>query len=258
MTRIHGAGRDYVPAFGKDCLLPFFDPFVKWLGADRVRGKLLDEARVQPGQRLLDIGCGTGTFAIAIKRRYPDVQVVGLDPDPKALARGRRKAERAALSLQLDRGHAETLPYPDGSFDRVFSTLTLHHLPRSAKRNALREARRVLKSGGSLHVLDMAGAKPYERNRLPSWLHSCLHPQDNSSNLILGFMREAGFSDPENYASDELRAGLMVDYYRAIVIGRTVENALHRQWLHSNPSEVQPMFEHDINHQAGHNGDSVI
>ena len=71
-------------------------------------------------------------------------------------------------------------------------------------------------------------------------------------------MREAGFSDPENYASDGLRAGLMVDYYRAIVIGRTVENALHRQRLHSDPSEVQPLFEDDINHQAGHNGDSVI
>ena len=216
MKRTRGADRDYVPAFGEDFLLPFFDPFVKWLGADRVRGKLLDEARIQAGHRLLDIGCGTGTFAIAIKRRYPDVQVVGLDPDPKALARGHLKAERAGLSLQLDRGYAEALPYPDGSFDRVFSTLTLHHLPIRAKRHALREARRVLRSGGSLHVLDMAGAKPHDRSRLP-WLHSRLHPKDNASNLILELMRDAGFSDPENYASDGLRAGLMVDYYRAIL-----------------------------------------
>jgi ubiquinone/menaquinone biosynthesis C-methylase UbiE len=217
MKRIHGVDRDYVPAFGKDFLLPFFDPFVKWLGADRVRGKLLDEARIQPDHRLLDIGCGTGTFAIAIKRRYPDVQVVGLDPDPKALARGHLKAERAGLSLRLDRGYAEALPYPDGSFDRVFSTLTLHHLPISAKKNALREACRVLKSGGSLHVLDMAGAEHHGRGRLPLWLHARLHPKDNSPNLILGFMRDAGFSDPQHYASDGLRAGLIVDYYRAIV-----------------------------------------
>lgn len=198
-------------------MLPFFDPFVKWLGADRVRGKLLDEARIQSGHRLLDIGCGTGTFAIAIKRRYPDVQVVGLDPDPKALTRAHLKAERAGLSLQLDRGYAEALPYPNGSFDRVFSTLTLHHLPISAKWNALCEARRVLKSGGSLHVLDMAGATPHERRRLPYWLHSRLHPKDNASNLILGLMRDAGFTDPQHYASGGLRAGLIVDYYRAIV-----------------------------------------
>ena len=216
MKRTRRADRDYVPAFGKDFLLPFFDPFVKWLGADRVRGKLLDEARIQSGHRLLDIGCGTGTFAIAIKRRYPDVQVVGLDPDPKALTRAHLKAERAGLSLQLDRGYAEALPYANGSFDRVFSTLTLHHLPISAKRNALREAHRVLKSGGSLHVLDMAGATPHER-RLPCWLHSRLHPKDNASTLILGLMHGAGFSDPQHYASGGLRAGLIVDYYRAIV-----------------------------------------
>jgi ubiquinone/menaquinone biosynthesis C-methylase UbiE len=217
VKRTRGADRDYVPAFGKDFLLPFFDPFVKWLGADRVRGKLLDEARIQAGHRLLDIGCGTGTFAIAIKRRYPDVQVVGLDPDPKALTRAHLKAERAGLSLQLDRGYAEALPYANGSFDRVFSTLTLHHLPISAKRNALREAHRVLKSGGSLHVLDMAGATPHERRRLPCWLHSRLHPKDNASTLILGLMSDAGFSDPQHYASGGLRAGLIVDYYRAIV-----------------------------------------
>ena len=216
MKRTRRADRDYVPAFGKDFLLPFFDPFVKWLGADRVRGKLLDEARIQACHRLLDIGCGTGTFAIAIKRRYPDVQVVGLDPDPKALTRAHLKAERAGLSLQLDRGYAEALPYANGSFDRVFSTLTLHHLPISAKRNALREAHRVLKSGGSLHVLDMAGATPHER-RLPCWLHSRLHPKDNASTLILGLMHGAGFSDPQHYASGGLRAGLIVDYYRAIV-----------------------------------------
>jgi ubiquinone/menaquinone biosynthesis C-methylase UbiE len=214
---MHVANRDYVPAFGKDFLLPFFDPFVKLLGADRVRCKLLDEARVQPGHRLLDMGCGTGTFAIAIKRRYPDVQMVGLDPDPKALARGRRKAAHAAVCLQLDRGFAEALPYVDGSFDRVFSTLTLHHLPICVKRSALREARRVLKPGGSLHVVDMAGDAPHERSRLPRWLHSSLHPRDNSSNLILGFMRDAGFNDPQNHASDGLLGGLIVDYYRATV-----------------------------------------
>ena len=74
----------------------------------------------------------------------------------------------------------------------------------------------MLKSGGSLHVLDMAGATPHER-RLPCWLHSRLHPKDNASTLILGLMHGAGFSDPQHYASAGLRAGLIVDYYRAIV-----------------------------------------
>jgi ubiquinone/menaquinone biosynthesis C-methylase UbiE len=212
---MHAANDDYVPAFGKDFLLPLFDPLVKLLGADRVRGLLLEEAQLRPGHRVLDVGCGTGTFAIAIKRRYPGVEVVGLDPDPKALVRGVRKAERAAVSIRLERGFAQALPYPDDSFDRVLSTLTLHHLPTGTKKTALREARRVLKPGGSLHVLDMAGDAPHECSRLPRWLHAGLHPRDNSANLILGLMRDVGFNDPRNYASDRLLAELVVDFYRA-------------------------------------------
>lgn len=206
---------DYVPAFGKDFLLPFFDPVVKLLGADRVRGMLLEGAQLRAGHRVLDLGCGTGTLAVAIKQRYPEVHVVGVDPDPKALVRARRKTERAAVSIQFDRGWAQTLPYADDSFDRVISTLTLHHLSIGAKRSALCEAHRVLKPGGSLHVLDMAGDAPHERSRLPRWLHAALHPSDNSANLILQFIRDVGFKEPQNYASDRLLAGMMVEFYRA-------------------------------------------
>ena len=73
-------------------------------------------------------GCGTGTLATLIKGLYPDVNVVGLDPDPKALARAQRKAERLVVSIRLDRGFSHELPYPEASFDRVFSTFMFHHL----------------------------------------------------------------------------------------------------------------------------------
>src|SRR6266478_2037249 len=120
--------RSYLPAAGHDWSLPLYDPMVKLLGGDAARAVLLDQAAVRPADRVLDIGCGTGTLAVLIKRRYPAVEVVGLDPDPRALARARRKAQRAALSIQLDRGFADELPYADGSFDRVFSSFMLHHL----------------------------------------------------------------------------------------------------------------------------------
>src|SRR3974390_1244853 len=84
----------YLPAAGRDFLLPFYDPLVKLLGADRARKKLFDQAKVQPQHRVLDIGCGTGTFAVALKGWLPTLGVVGLDPDPKALAKCRRKAAR--------------------------------------------------------------------------------------------------------------------------------------------------------------------
>src|SRR5215469_3633838 len=92
----------YLPAAGLDLLLPLYDPMVKLLGADRARRKLFDQASVQAHHRVLDIGCGTGTLAVAIKAWTPSVEVVGLDPDPKALARCRRKAERAGVAIRFD------------------------------------------------------------------------------------------------------------------------------------------------------------
>ena len=97
------ANHAYLPAAGRDLFLPLYDPMVKLLGADRARKKLFDQAAVQPQHRILDIGCGTGTFAVAVKGWLPDAEVVGLDPDPRALARGRRKApaKRACRSRPL-------------------------------------------------------------------------------------------------------------------------------------------------------------
>lgn len=78
---------DYLPAAGSDWALPFYDFVTKLLGADRARNALLKQVDLKPGERVLDIGCGTGTFAVLLKQRFPNVEVAALDPDPKALAR---------------------------------------------------------------------------------------------------------------------------------------------------------------------------
>jgi SAM-dependent methyltransferase len=137
-----GDCRSYLPAAGHDWLLPFYDPLLKLLGEKRVKGELIDQAGIRAGHRVLDIGCGTGTLAILVKRRHPEAEVVGLDPDPKALARARRKAEAAGTGIRFDEGFANKLPYPDASLDRVFSSLMFHHLEREAKLAMLRELRR--------------------------------------------------------------------------------------------------------------------
>ena len=147
------------PAAGHDWLLPLDDPLVKLLGGDTARRILLDQATVRPGHRVLDIGCGTGTLAMLIKRLHPDVDVVGLDPDPKALTRAKRKAERSAVSIRLDQGFSHELPYPEASFDRVFSTFMFHHLMVDDREKTLYEVRRVLTPGGSLHMLDFVGTE---------------------------------------------------------------------------------------------------
>jgi ubiquinone/menaquinone biosynthesis C-methylase UbiE len=213
---VESGGRTYLPAAGNDWALPLYDPFVKLLGGDAARAMLLEQAAVRPGYRVLDIGCGTGTFMVQIKRRNPDVEVVGLDPDPKALARADRKAQRAALSIQLDRGFADQLPYADGSFDRVFSSFMLHHLETEAKEATLREVRRVLRPGARLHLLDFATSDAHSPRRLFRWLHAGPRMRDNSDERILSLMRQAGLADCRRVAT---RSALFGDlaYYQASV-----------------------------------------
>jgi drug/metabolite transporter (DMT)-like permease len=78
---------DYIPAAGHDRFLRFYDPLTRLLGADRVRARLLDGAAIQPGERVLDLGCGTGALALLLKHRQPEAAIVGLDPDPDGVGR---------------------------------------------------------------------------------------------------------------------------------------------------------------------------
>src|SRR5215207_9393070 len=151
--------KTYLPGMSHDWLLPLYDPLQRLLGFESIHRQLIDQADIRLNHRVIEIGCGTGNLLILIKRFHPQAVVVGLDPDPKSLARARRKAEREAISVQLDRGFAEELPYPDASFDRVFSAFMLHHREPNEKEKTLQEARRVLKPSGSLHLLDFGGAK---------------------------------------------------------------------------------------------------
>lgn len=89
--------------------------------------------RLEPGKRLLDVGCGTGTLALQVKEEHPKVDVIGLDPDSEILAIARRKAQRSGADIRFDLGYADRLPSEDSSFERVVSSLVFHHLPHETK-----------------------------------------------------------------------------------------------------------------------------
>ena len=145
---------DYLPAAGHHWALPLYDPLLRLLGLDALREPLIQRVAARPGARVLDVGCGTGTLAVALKRAYPEAQVVGLDPDPKALAIARDKARRAGARLDFVQGFGDHIDQPSESFDCVVSSFMFHHLTRDAKRAVLREVARVLRPGARFHLLD--------------------------------------------------------------------------------------------------------
>jgi ubiquinone/menaquinone biosynthesis C-methylase UbiE len=104
--------------------------------------------------RVLDLGCGTGTLTIAIARAEPGAALVGLDADPKILARARRKAAEAGAEIDFVEGLAQDPLLPHGAFDAVVASLLFHHLRPADKEIALAKARELLRPGGRLHIAD--------------------------------------------------------------------------------------------------------
>lgn len=188
--------QSYLPGMGFDWLLPLYDPITRALGMASAHRQLVAQAAVRPGHRILEIGCGTGNLTLLVKRLHPDAHVIGLDPDPRALARATRKAAREALSVRLDRGFAGELPYSDATFDRALSAFMFHHLGPGEKQTALQEVRRVLAPGGSLHLLDFGGAKERSDGFVARLSHRNKRLQDNFGDRIPTLMLEAGLCDP--------------------------------------------------------------
>lgn len=204
--------RTYIPAAGHDWLLPFYDVVTSLMGGASLHRQLVDQACLEAGQRVLEIGCGTGNLTTMVKTLHPAVDVVGLDPDPKALERARRKAEQLGVRVDLDRGFADDLTYPDASYDRVLSALMFHHLDRDGKERSLRQIRRVLKAGGSLHLLDFGATDGHPEGMLARALHRSDHMRDNARDTVLAFMRDAGFAEPSEVGQRRTIFGRVLFY----------------------------------------------
>lgn len=146
-----------------------------WLllfGRERAfRERLVKLARITPGQSVLDVGCGTGSLAIAAKRQVGASGVVrGVDASMEMIARAQKKARKRGVDVTFTHGVVEALPFDDGAFDTVLNTLMLHHLPRDIRRSCAREMRRVVKTGGRVLTVDF-GAAPGHRTGLIAHIH---------------------------------------------------------------------------------------
>ena len=182
----------YIPALRFKWLTPLYDPLLKWVMREETfKRKLLDQAEIQPGMKVLDLGCGTGTLTLMLKQAYPNASVTGIDGDPQVLAIAREKAR--GVNIQWDQGLASSLPYPDSAFDRIVTSLVIHHLTQDDKRRAFKEMYRVLKPHGALHVLDFGAPHSLLASFMTGYMRRFEETADNFDGLISHFIMEAGF-----------------------------------------------------------------
>jgi ubiquinone/menaquinone biosynthesis C-methylase UbiE len=207
--------RDYIPALGHDFLTPLYDPLVRLTMRDTAfKRRLLEQAQVTGVQRVLDVGCGTGTLLALVREEVPSARVAGIDGDLQILAIAQRKAG-GPHGLPLVQAFSFALPFTTGCFDRVFSTLMLHHLTRDEKLATLREIVRVLRPNGELHVADWG--PPH--NRLMQALslplrigHHSGRIQDNLAGALPSLLRQAGLEDVREHAHVSTLFGTLALY----------------------------------------------
>jgi len=203
----------YIPALGLDWLTPLYDPVLRWvMREEQFKRHLIRQARIDPGQRVLDLGCGTATLTLMLKQAHPGATVIGLDGDAKILEIGRAKARRTGVDITLDEGMAYQLPYPDESFDRVLSSLVLHHLNPEDKRRALREVYRVLRPGGELHVVDFGQPHTAWGRLVAPVMGRFEQASDNIKGRLPDMYRHAGFENVDEAAHFATIFGTLAGY----------------------------------------------
>lgn len=189
----------YIPALRWNGLTPLYDLVLSWgMRERRFKQALIQKARILPGQNVLDLGCGTATLTIMLKKAHPEADVTGLDGDPAVLQIGQTKADKAGVALTLDQGLAYELPYPDRSFDRVVSSLMFHHLTTQDKQQTMKEIYRVLRPGGKFWIVDFGPPKGSWSRFISPVMARLEEVSDNHKGLLLTMMCLAGFQEVTN------------------------------------------------------------
>src|SRR5262245_780558 len=166
------------------------------LGRERTfREQTLDLARLAEGESVLDVGCGTGTLAIAAKYRVGNLgKVTGVDASPEMIGRAQKKARKKGFAVHFQTAAAESPPFQDAAFDVVLSTVMLDQLPDDARAMCISEMRRVVRPGGHLLVIEFGGAAA-QRKSLAGRLHAHAH---FDLTQVIPVVHQAGFAQVES------------------------------------------------------------
>jgi ubiquinone/menaquinone biosynthesis C-methylase UbiE len=186
----------YIPVLNRRWLTPLYDPLLKWgMREETFKRYLVEHAHLEPGQKVLDLGCGTGTLTIQIKQFLPQIEMFGLDGDPSVLQIAREKAKTAGVDNHWEEGLADDLPYPSASFERVVSCLMIHHLTALNKRKAFQEVFRILKPGGEFHLVDFGKPASLGMRLISIPIARMEEAGDNIRGLLPDMLHQAGLTN---------------------------------------------------------------
>ncbi|MFC1502558.1 class I SAM-dependent methyltransferase [bacterium] len=194
--------------FSLDGMSNYYD-LITFTEKSRFRRKQIELMGIHKGERVLEVGCGTGALSILSKIAVGESgEVVGTDIAPRMIAKAIQKAENAKLKINFKVASVNKLPYPDNTFDLVISSLMFHHLPVTLKREGMIEICRVLKKGGRFFLCDFGSP-----NLLTVLLMGPLFIWMSSTRFhLLG--RLPALLKASQFKSVELiKKGIFLDYY---------------------------------------------
>ena len=193
------AEEKYISALHFDWLTKFYDPIMAWTLREKTfKRQLIQQANIRSGHLVLDLGCGTATLTILLKQFHPDIEVIGLDGDDKALAIAQRKIAEVGLNIELRKGMSFELHFQKHSFDRIVSSLLFHHLTTKKKLDTLAEIKRVLKPGGELHIADWGKAQNFLMRGaflIVQLLDGFTTTSESVQGKLLDYIKQAGFEN---------------------------------------------------------------
>jgi len=193
--------RAFTPALGNARFTPLYDFAIAAMTRENLwRGRLVAHITPDAADRILDVGCGTGSLAIRIKKTTPDVEVIGIDPDPTVIATARRKSEKAGVSINWRSGFLTPETCEEiGPVSKAVCSLVLHQTPLEEKNNILSAMRTVLQPGGTLYLADYGLQRTLPMRflfrRTVQMIDGLVDTQPNSDGILPSLMEASGFRD---------------------------------------------------------------
>lgn len=187
---------DFIPALKFKRLTGFFDTFLKvFMNEDKIKRDFIEIVQIKDYDKILDFGCGTGTLLQILSTRHPNNKFIGVDIDKNVLELAKKKLMQNNTEIVLDIYDGLRMPYEDNYFDKILSSLVIHHISTENKPLIFREIQRTLKPGGEIFIMDLGKQKGLYPQLVTFVLKKFEPINDNIHGLIPLFLREAKFEN---------------------------------------------------------------